>query len=347
MPAVKRAFSLTEAEVAQPTKIVKVAQRIPKPQKTGDVLVDDSSTIQHEHLQKIVSKLWRHPDVIVACSSWVDKRVDMVAEAQTRGLLASVSILKALDEEFACSWIARQSPNLNMGAMEKLLVKDPDTWRHLMIYALVASPFLKLPIETKDRGVMKNALDKRASTCGDRLAAVKADANGDKLSIDWLKFGVYSLEFNSDGVLVKITHTTTKEHTVIDPSIILVSKKWKLEQNWSDYSAELTLKPHKHTCCDFFADGVGPKKIALINGKSKIFNDIVTQAVQDVKTVRQKKAEDDASQAAVQPNFREATKLQGRKAAMERAREALLKKKADLASSRVIALEDSPTVVQG
>ena len=46
-------------------------------------------------------------------------------------------------------------------------------------------------------------------------------------------------------------------------------------------------------------------------------------------------------------SFREAAKMQGRKAAMERAREALLKKKADLASSRVIALEDSPTVVQG
>lgn len=321
-------FQLSAEESSDPTALGGFAQRLPMPHKSGGEFLDGETRMQREHFQKIINMVWRNPKVVSQAAISIDSLVAKMNSLQGEGYFKNVSVLKALDEDWACMFLISKS-NLTIGLMESALRFGPDVWKHLLCYALRASPTLRLPKVCKDKSALSRAFAQRLNDVGDRLDKIP---NAQLIStetggIDWLRAGVYRLTFDKDGRAVKILHSPSSTEVPL-PEWVYIDKTLSLDSNWCDTTAALVKPPASRiVCCELFEKGSGPHIIPQVAGASEVFDAIVAK-VAAAKQAEPRNRQDEVGNPSVR--LREKQRLEDRREGMKKARIRLEEKKASL-----------------
>lgn len=339
LPMAKRAgcFDLTDEEMKDQSKIVGFASRVPQVLKTGDTFVDDERRMCRGGLVRVISQLWRNPEVVMQCTNWVDNRVASLKSRGTGVDFETLTTLGKLDE----SWLAtffQVHFGISHNLMESASGADRESMTQLLTFATAASPNLKLGERCKNKRVLELALLERMRALGPRLKPLSEKGasicrkDGSHI-IDWGSHGVYAIEFDKAGFAAAFLHRPTGDK-VKTAEHVRVSRKFMLEQNWCEHSAAVVLKPVKLVLADLFEAQTGPHKTKHMTGGSKEWENIVTAIVARVT------AEASSSVgSAPQKRFREEQKTEAKRRNMEKAQARLEEKKTELTNRRRIQLD--------
>lgn len=277
--AKRHLFQLTTEETSDSSVLVGYAQRLPMPQKSSDEFEEGESRMQREHFQKIINMVWRNPKVVAQAASTIENMVKKLHSMQGAGYFNCVSILRSLDDDWACDVLVIES-KISADKMESATRFDPDAWRQVMSYALKASPTLKIPKVCRDKAILRRALRKRIADIGDSLQKIDpgeflSEATG---GINWLKIGVYEATFGENGRLASVLHRPSNIRATV-ATYVYVDKGFKLENNWCDATAVFVRPPAARiVCADLFEQGQGPNVAPILTGASKAFDAIVSEA---------------------------------------------------------------------
>jgi hypothetical protein len=328
-------FELTPEESEASSSLVAWASKLPAPARTGNEYHDDDMKMKRDAFVKIIDKLWRNPGIVMQAANWIENRAKSQACRDTARFFESIGQLRNLDETWACSYLSGKC-NFSISVLEQATAADPDAWRQLLQYGLVAGPSLKLPKECREKEVMHMTLTRRMEACGNRLLPFnEANLLGDH-GIDWGKNGVYEVIFDeSTARATSILHRPTGDHGKV-PEHVVISTKFELDQNWSDYHATVGLKPTSYVIADdFFKDRCGPHQIKLMTGTCKEFDDMAASVKQTM--LKEEQAREKMTHTPSKA-FRSEAKAAAKKENMQKARQKLHEKKLALNNKRKIKL---------
>lgn len=332
-------FSLTNEEQASPTKLVAFATRVPQIQRTGDQFLDDEGTMKRDAFMKTINYMWRNPDIVMQTASWVEKRVETYeAKRAASGKFEQLSVLKALDDDWCAAFLVGHF-GFKRDTLESVCNYDPDSLKHLIAFGLVANLTLKFGEAVTEKDIMEETFLALMKKNEDRLAKVKHEQVVDPVTkgINWPAIGVYKLAFGENGICERVTHMPTGDLAQL-PDHVRISRKFVLENNWSDYLAACELKPSRYVLADLFDEGSGPHTVVFLSGQSKEF-DTMAKTCKACFLQKKKETESTVARSSVgTTKFREAAKTETKKAAMRKARDALVARKADLSNKRKIKL---------
>lgn len=336
-------FSLTPEEEQHPAKLVKFCDRVPAVAKTGDKFRDDELEMQRQHFCKLLSGLWRRPELVMQANSWFEGKLESLKHEVAEGFFPKISVVGALDQAWVAHYLVNRLP-ISMSLLEKACDYDPEAWLQLLCWMLDCSKTLKLPKVCQQMTVMTLAFDKRVASIGRRWLNLEAkdiiDENSGALS--WASFGVFEVKFDGEKTrAIEVRHRPTQNVAKI-PSHVLIDSTFCLSENWLDFGAKVTKKPASYELFHFFDKATGPFKEESLVGTSKLFNDIAAEAKQELNDGRSSASGLGGSRSSAsssgQHSFKAATKAASRKEAMLKAREALEQKKQDMQNKRKLSL---------
>ena len=329
-------FALSADEQAHPNKLVGFASKLPAINKTNDEYVDDDLRLKREGFMTCISLMWRNPHIILQTTNRAEHLVQSYSQRSTGDFFESISVLWRLDETWTVNFIS-VNYNLSIRRLEQACTVDPDSWRHLMVFGLVANGSLKMPAECKEKLVCQLALAKRMERMGSRLLAL-TDSNilHQAGGIDWGRLGVYAVTWNASGRAESVLHRPSGHEASLAEHVV-ITKKFTLASNWSDFGATLSLKPTSYNIAeDFFEAGRGPHSVKLWTGHCKDFD--TEAAAMKSKVEKDRKGRADVTVSS-EGEFRKAQKTEQRRQSMQKAREALSAKKDSLANKRKITFD--------
>ena len=331
---------LTDDEVSSPAKLVRFCERVPAVAKTGDKYRDDELTMQRQHFMKLVSSLWRNPQMIMQSNSWLEGKLEDMKNQVTEGYFSKVSTLGALDEDWVAKYLTSKLP-LNMEQLEAACEYDPEAWTQLLCWMLRATRTLKIPESCRQIAVLVLAFDLRVEAIGCRWLGLKANDMVELSTgaIKWTNIGVYEVKFNSEKTkALSVLHRPTQEVAQI-PDHVFIDATFSLTFNWLDLGAKVTKKPADHLLCQFFDDNKGPGVGEVVTGNSKEFNNYATNAVAGVAQGRTNGCRlASSSSSSSSRTFKASAKAAVKRESMEKARAALEKKKNDMQNKRRLPL---------
>lgn len=313
--------------------------RVPKVQRTGDLINDQTKTTRRNAYNYILQTLWESPQHTLSVQGHLQSLLAATGTGGDDEKFASISTLGKLEVAWLAG-IAAELAGLSKSDLETALGYDEDALKQMVQFLLVAPMSLKLPPECLYRGVMRKIFMQRHAAAGERAAILKKHktklfmATG---KMNWAVVGVYRLDFSGDRAH-KITHQPSGL-TVDIQSHCLINRDYIMTANWSDQAASCSLGASRFVLKDFFEKGVGPNATAAWNGnvkKLKIDAEKELRAhherVEALKG-RTNNLEEDFS------NFSAPSKRDGG-AAAARARAALQKRKTELQHKRQDKIQD-------
>ena len=330
-------FDLSDEEKRDGTRLVAFAQRLPQVARTGDTFEDDELKMKRAAFARVIDCLWRNESIVLQADNWCQQRAASILKRDPERYLASLSTLKNLDETWACGFLCGKT-SLSLEKLEALCRVDPDAWRQLYQYGLVASVTLQFPPECKEIAVIEGALSTRMGECGDRLKKLDpmTIAHGRTLCIDWGSFGVYELIWEED----KATHVVHRptQCKVAFPAHIHISKQFRLLHNWSDHQAQLVFKPTQYSIAShFFGASEGPNLLRQLAGMDKGFKKIA----EDIKRSLDARSKDNATPSVrTKKRFNEEQKKLQKQETMNKARAVLAQRKDALNNKRTLSFVD-------
>lgn len=327
-------FELTEEEIKDNSRIVAFAERLPSFKRVGEEFADDEAKMRREALQRTLSLNWRYPEIALQCASWCDNRVKSLRNKVDESMFKKAPLdLKCVDTAWMASCIVSLS-SVSAGALEQFLVQDPQTVGQILEYGLVVSQSLRLPKMCQQKELLASALRRRCEEVGDRLSkfgqgsGLKDSASG---ALNWKKFGVYELQFDKE-VCKAIIHRPTGR-SAKPPSHTIITKAFVLEENWNDFSCRVVLDPCTYHLHKFFPDGEGPHSINALSGDNKDWREMVEGLWRSREEDSQRRKTKVVVPSKPIGSVAKETK---KKAAMVKARAALLKQKQDIKNRRKI-----------
>ena len=331
-------YFLTAEEDASPSKLVKFSESVPQVPKSGDSSADEDLKYFRKEMMKVINVLWRNPKMSPRCVDWLDEKFRQDMEASSKSdCFKAISTLGKLDETWAASWLVQHSA-LTLKVLERVCDVDGDGVRQLMIFALVACLAVKLHAAMKVKAVMSIALQMRHNHCGQRLARLTSInlVCPDTGAINWGTIGVYEPLWDAhDERLWRLRHKPSG-HVGRIPNHVIVTRDFKLCNNWDDFDATLVLKPSSFPCSDFFDSGCGPFKVKQWQGSADKNMFALADAAED-----QHEEEMNALEAhdvfETPTKFRQTTKAEHKKEGMSAARVALEQKKTQLSNLREVS----------
>ena len=331
-------YFLTADEEASPSKLVKFSESLPQVAKSGDSSQDEDLKYFRKQFIHVINLLWRNPKMSPRCVDWLDEKHRQELEASSKSdCFKVISTLGKLDETWAASWIVQHSA-LTLKVLEKVCDVDSDGVRQLFIYALIASLAVKFPHSLKVKAVMSIALQMRHNQCGQRLARITSVSLVCPTSgaINWAKIGVYEpLWEEKEERLWRLRHKPSG-HIGIIPNHVIVTRDFKLLQNWCDSEATLVLKPSVFPCIDFFEAECGPFRMMQWSGSNDKNMSALAEAAEQEH--EDEMARLDAHDVVETPTkFRQTSKSDHKKEAMTAARKALEKKHVEISNLREVS----------
>lgn len=81
-------FELTADEISDKAKLVTYAEKMPPVKPTaGSQSKHEDQIMMRTAFAKVVSTLWRHPDLCMKAEKWLDERANMVDNPKVDGVL--------------------------------------------------------------------------------------------------------------------------------------------------------------------------------------------------------------------------------------------------------------------
>ena len=314
-------FELTQDEAETNNSVVAWALKLPAPAKTGNEYHDDDMRMKRDAFVKLIDKLWRNLHIVTQAADRIENRAKSQSSRDTTRFFESVSQLRNLDGTWACNYLS-SSCKLSMQMLETAGAADPD-------------PTLKIPKECREKEVLDRALQERMTECKNRLELFNESNLLGKHGINWARNGVYEVVFDEKGKAKSILHRPTGDHGKV-PEHVMISQKFELDQNWSDYFATVGLKPTTYVIAEDFFDG--PHKIKLMSGTSKDFD----QLEKNIKAnLTKDELEKEKRHSAPAKAFRSEAKAAACRENMMKARQKLQEKRLALNNKRKIKLVSS------
>ena len=334
--AEKRYLFELSADESSEGKRVKFAATIPSVRKSGDDFRDDDLNLKRESFIRLMDCAWRNPEVILQTESWMVRRVECMRVRVDPGFFEKVTTLGALDEPWVCSYIC-QKLGIKLQFLERVCDEDPEVWLHMLEFLLVAAMSLKLADSNREKRVMSVTLDTRAAAAGDRTFkdnSEQAMVIAGKNMFNWALFGVYMIKWGEHKA-ESIVHRPTSTEVKI-PDHVVITKKFELSSNWSDFSATIALKPTVYNIAsDFFSPSTGPHRCPQIT--SQAWQTLSSKSKGYVAA--EKLIAGCREQAPAPTAFNADRKAQTKKAALIKAREALKQQKESLTRKRSIKFD--------
>lgn len=252
------------------------AERLPPPRKTGDELVDCDSTARHDMLKQIVSECLDDDSHVPLLFSTLRKRI--TAQHQTDGVESSqrfkaLTTFKSIEQEWLVEWIVSRS-DLIVTDLVGARTHDQDAVPILASWMTQLPLMMKLPSDLFIKVVMKRLLDDRDQKCGHRAQTFKS-RGGLKPdgSLNLLQMS-YRPDFTADGHLTKLTHCSGAS---IDVSDTMITSRWVLADNYSDYNSAFKKDPMPLVKAFLFfkQSGIGPCAQQPISSSGKEFKALV------------------------------------------------------------------------
>lgn len=346
---VKQLFSPASKGVGQDTpgqegKLCWLAEKIPRPVRTGDTFADEDAVLHHGAFVKVVDMLWKNSQHSMPVLQFLERRLGRAKMGinEPESMFHKLSTLRALDETWCAGWLMRTG-DLQQKHIEAWKEYDYDAVRFLVVYALGCGLGLRLPGACKDEAVTTKLFDARYEKLGRRLDRLKKCDAWDRktFAIKWDVVGIYGLEWTKNGYAARLTHRPS--NTIVEvPKHVHISRSYDLVENYSEWTARFELKPNKYFLHEFFVKGQGPHAEVSWRGDSKQFKEAVQVAVDIVDGERRQQDE-----AVVKPteHFMEEQSKKKRERAAEKARTALQSRMRETQKKRRVAL--GPPVPEG
>lgn len=330
-------FDLTDEERQDSKRFCAFSERLPQCPKAASKFDEEENKLRRKHFMKVIDTCWRHPDILMQAANWVEEKASEMAERGNDQLFVSISTLRALDEQWCARLLVKRTA-LKLKTLETACEQDSDSWRQLFMYGMVASGSLKIPKDGKDKLVCAKWIDQRVAACGGRWGRLE---NAKLLTatgvIDWSKWGVYSLQWDTTGRCTKIVHRPSgaeydcAEHVVI-------TKKFRIEENWSDFAARIVCKPTEYNIADDFfpkKPAAGPHLLEHWTASCSSAERAMDAAKREIEGAHP----DGARKNAGDDEFLKGAKQKARKENMDKARAALQRKKTQINSKRSVTFE--------
>ena len=268
-PPKRGLFALSKDEIERPSKKVKFSQTLPSVPKGAEVDEEDMGMLRDAFVD-LIDKLWRKPMYIQKAVHWLDNKVKSDALKGDDDNFTSVSVLGKLDESWTCAWLVANS-GISLAGLETVCLKDPDTYKHLLIFALKCSLTVKMPQSCKVKSVCSSSLKSRHEGCGNRLLQVTDELLVERTNkcANWGAIGVYEPRFvTGNPNCVEMLHRPTK-HVAKVPEYVVITKEFSIKCNWDDMEAYACIGKHCKPLCELFDESFGPYNIKQWSGTEK------------------------------------------------------------------------------
>jgi len=337
-PPKRGLFALSQDEINRPSKKVKFSESLPSVPKGADVDEEDMGMLRDAFVD-LINKLWRKPQYIQKAVHWLDSKVKADALRGDEDNFTSVSVLGKLDESWICAWLVANS-GISLGGLETVCRKDPDTYKHLLIFALKCSLTVKMPLCCKVKSVCSSSLKRRHEDCGNRLQAVTDELLVEPTNkcANWGAIGIYEPRFvKGNPNCMEMLHRPTK-HVAQVPPYVVITKEFTIKCNWDDLEAYACIGKHCKPLCELFADDCGPYYIKQWSGTEKDFDALCSRRADLHKTALQNLAVQTDAHLKTPEKFNKASKDAAKVEHMRIARQALAAKQKLLENVRQVKL---------
>lgn len=308
-----------------------LAKKVPRPQRTGDHMVDAKRHIDYNCKVAIIDKMEKEPYIIQPLHGLMQshdlKNMASVDVEKGSPWTGNYKHVQSLPRGWMSEYLLARARALGIEAfITKQVLADlevfcSDAIPTLFFFDTQLAPGCAWPPVLNDKYVASRTVIKRSEEVGNRLAvAVRKGLLSTPKQFDFMKAGCYELLFGENR-LQTITHISGALAEV--PDHIVVTKQFKLEDNHLDHLARVTLPPAKFYLWEFF--GAAPfVQYMCVKGKKFCRLKDLGAAEKEVQ-----KADDlSKKQSEIQVNTEVMQKAQEERsnAAMKRARERLLEK---------------------
>ena len=237
------------------TSEVSYANRLPKPNRTGNWAIDAQRDTEYEAFKELITILWQNPDRILATTAYARKLGEVVDNTGDMWEGDPPNTFAGIDRDWICKWMATWSSPVPSNVLDAMTCTDNAFVHKLFSLAL------KIPLTTpvpkqlqRSKTLTQRFCDRRLKQTG-RMKAIVAAIVGEKYDI---KVGAaYNFEWG-DSDVIKITHI---DGDIVKPQEhARFSKAFKFTGWYSDLNAAVSLPPTKHVLKNYFEPGTGPWK---------------------------------------------------------------------------------------
>lgn len=262
----------------------RVLSSLPKVAKTGHEVDDNDAEAKRDMLGYIIKSCCENDSHILSLHRVLTKRqkAEQNRHADLSVMLDHISIVSRLPEERRITWLAEVS-DLTTADIVAAKKSDSDADRQLYTFATGMGHTVKLPQEMKPLVVFTRFSDSRHRLFSERLAKFKAGGGWNNASkcLNWAA-GCYKLAFKENGDLDSVTHCSGAKVTAPD-WCKHVNREWSLQENWSDWTANIEKRPAPAIALRLLFEGsgnqasTGPHTLPLLKGGlSKELNQTAT-----------------------------------------------------------------------
>ena len=313
-----------------------LAKRIPKltPLEGED---QEECKRRRRSFQSLVNTLYAYPSLIMATEAYVrEKKENLEARADVGSdeHWDKVTTIMKLDINWVASYITEKL-KLKAENVAKLMVSDAKAVYYILMYLINAVASFQIPDKCKVKQLLAFALDARINIVGSRHTVVASHIISETGSLQYALL-VYALIFGDSNRAKTIVHRPTGDEASV-PDSITITDGFEIQSNWSDSGAIATDGAAAcYRLCQFFAPGVGPQRINVLKGKSKHFDGPLQVAQLKFDRLARERAEGQVvthtiEAAVATPKRERAT------AAVEKARESLRKRQAEMDGRRRVS----------
>lgn len=255
------------ASVWPPAAVAAFTKRCPRPKKTANAEEQQRNNIDQNALVSIIEILMNDPDRILPTlgalqsSPEAPKRSGVSEEDEVWDETPS---LRRIPAAWWVTWIIGASEgSLSHAKVRAIIEADGDKLIHLLVFALQLSPARQFPTACTNKRVCSRMLSSRATQLGDRLRGLDEhiSANG---VVKWGAGDCYHFSWNEHGVATECRHIGGK--VVPLPQHVVITKAFKLIDNFSDLGANVALPLVTHVLHSLFPRDEGANRFIFPKG---------------------------------------------------------------------------------
>lgn len=323
-----------------------LAKRVKKPitnKGMANSLENNEAKSRYKLQVNVINGLDAHQDTLVAVESFLtDAIAAKLKKSQASDHdFSSVTTFGAHDGPWTKVWVSTRT-KISVGVLDLALAINPHVVSNLFLHMLNCSSGLKVPSSCLSAVYFTYVCDVMWVHFGRRLHSASTDGlinQQGRVDYSKLSYSVDSVDVQTNRVLTVI-HRPSRTVAEIDSDIhIIWGEKWQLMSTFSDNNAYITNgRTIKYAFKEMFAEDKGPHLLPEITGNCKQFKSFLSQATDSMSSkanpaVAATGLELTSPQKLPRCLVVEAKKLQIHGNALEKARQALRKRKVDRAES--------------
>ena len=245
---------------------------------------DTAKESMNDLLEQIIETLCEDERHIVPTFCFITKRKKCLENADkglSQPMFVSLTNFGSIPTESKIDWVVKHS-NMDAEQVLALYRHDEDQLDIMMSLALQLPKRLKMPEEFRIIEVCMQFLESRYAECGSRLSSFAPDGITKEMVLNLSEKGSYKLTFDSDKMLELVTHATGAS-CKIDSSVVQISSRYTLWDNFDDWQARLVMPPLPDIYLWKFFEPTRDGPLAIVNymGKAQKLQQVAEQHKSD------------------------------------------------------------------